>query len=185
MPDESDLKFVQQLSAAAQSRKLRALLIGGHAVNLHGVSRFTEDFDFLIDRATVASWRELLRSLGFESFRDAATFEQFSREGEGPKRLDLMLVNSGTFEKLFSKALPLPEPSESMRIVCAEHLVALKLHVLKQDLAHRRLRDFLDVVELIKQNKLDLKGAEMKEVFDKFGTPELARKVKLYCEGEV
>lgn len=58
MRDESDLKFVQQLSAAAHSRKLTALLIGGHGVNLHGVSRFTEDFDFLIDRANIASWRE-------------------------------------------------------------------------------------------------------------------------------
>ena len=126
MREESDLKFVQEISAAAQSRKLDALLIGGHAVNLHGVSRFTEDFDFLIDRANVASWRELLRS----------------------------------------------ERSESLRIVSAEHLVALKLHALKQELEHRRLRDFLDVVDVIKKNRLDLHSAEMKEVFEKFGTPE-------------
>ena len=185
MREESDLKFVQEISAAAQSRKLDALLIGGHAVNLHGVSRFTEDFDFLIDRANIASWRELLRSMGFESFREGPTFEQFARAGDGPKRLDLMLVNTATFQKLSDKSLPLPERSESLRIVSAEHLVALKLHALKQELEHRRLRDFLDVVDVIKKNRLDLHSAEMKEVFEKFGTPELYEKVKLGCEGQI
>ena len=185
MRDEADLKFVQHLSIAAHERNLNALLIGGHAVNLHGVSRYTEDFDFLIDRETLPSWRQMLAAMDFRRFREGPSFEQFSRDGTGPKRLDLMLVNAATFEKLAQRSISLPEPSESLRIVCAEHLIALKLHALKQDLEHRRLRDFLDVVEVLQKNQLDLEGAEMKEVFEKFGTPELYRKVKLYCEGQI
>ena len=96
-----------------------------------------------------------------------------------------MLVNSSTFEKMWARSIPLPEPSGSLRIVSAEHLVALKLHVLKQDLEHRRLRDFLDVVDVIKQNKLDLHGPEMLELFEKFGTPELYQKIKRGCEGQI
>ena len=53
MPDDSDLKFVRRPSEAANARSAKALFIGGHAVNLHGVSRYTEDIDFLIDRAAV------------------------------------------------------------------------------------------------------------------------------------
>lgn len=67
----------------------------------------------------------------------------------------------------------------------AEHLVALKLHALNQELEHRRLRDFLDVVGIINKNSLDLDSAGMKEVFEKFGTPELYQKVKLGCEGQI
>ena len=183
MGNEADLRFVQQLSRAATAANLEALLIGGHAVNMHGVSRFTEDIDFLVPRAKLDAWKAILSALGFAPFREGPTFAQFAREVEhGPKRLDLMLVNDETFTKLSARALALPEPSESLRIVCVEHLIALKLHVLKQDLEHRRLRDFLDVVDLVKENEIDLQTAEMKEIFEKYGTPELYQKVSLYCE---
>lgn len=183
MADDEDLRFVQQLSRTAAETNLQALLIGGHAVNMHGVSRFTEDFDFLIPREKLEAWKALLAGLGFAMFREGPNFAQFARDVEkGPKRLDLMLVNDATFSKLAAGSLPLPEPSESLRIVCVEHLIALKLHVLKQDLEHRRLRDFLDVVDLVKKNQIDLQTAEMQEIFERYGTPELYRQVKLYCE---
>lgn len=183
MANEADLRFVQKLSRAASDAKLKALLIGGHAVNMHGVSRFTEDFDFLVPRGKLDSWKALLSGLGFTSFFEGPTFAQFASEADhGPKRLDLMFVNDETFTKLSARALSLPEPSESLTIVCVEHLIALKLHALKQDLEHRRLRDFLDVVDLVTKNQIDLQSVEMQEIFERYGTPELYQKVKLYCE---
>jgi hypothetical protein len=93
----ADLKFVQHLSRAASERRLHALLIGGHAVNMHGVSRFTEDFDFLIPRSNLETWRTLLGELGFTSFREGPNFAQFARDiDDGPKRLDLMMGRSGS-----------------------------------------------------------------------------------------
>jgi predicted nucleotidyltransferase component of viral defense system len=183
MANEADIRFVRQLSGAATDSDLQALLIGGHAVNMHGVSRFTEDFDFLVPREKLPAWKDLLATFHFAMFREGPSFAQFAREVEqGPKRLDLMLVNDETFAKLSVRAVPLPEPSENLRIVSVEHLLALKLHVLKQDLDHRRLRDFLDVVDLVKANQIDLQSAEMQEIFKRYGTPELFHKVKFYCE---
>jgi hypothetical protein len=93
-----------------------------------------------------------------------------------------MLVNDETFGRLSERSLALPEPSESLKIVCVEHLIALKLHVLKQDLEHRRLHDFLDVVDLVKKNNIDLQSPEMQGIFERYSTPEWYRKIKLSCE---
>ena len=183
MENSGDLQLIRKISSAAAKASLRALLIGGHAVNAHGVSRFTEDFDFLIRREDLPSWEKALTELGFKKFHEANAFAQFSHESEKEHvRLDLMLVNAGTFSKLENRSGTFPEPSETLRIVSVEHLIALKLHALKQDLKHRRLRDFLDVVELITENKIDLKSAEMQEIFERYGTPDLSRRIALYCE---
>jgi hypothetical protein len=44
------------------------------------------------------------------------------------------------------------------RIPSLEHLLALKLHSLKNTRLHRFLRDFLDVENLLRINKLDIKS---------------------------
>jgi len=48
------------------------------------------------------------------------------------------------------------------------HLLALKLHVSKQELRHRRLYDWDDIVSLVVQNKLDLREARWRAVFEKY-----------------
>jgi hypothetical protein len=40
----------------------------------------------------------------------------------------------------------------------------------------------LDVVELIRANHLDLKSAEMQEMFARYATPDLARRIRIACE---
>ncbi len=56
--------------------------------------------------------------------------------------------------------------------------LALKLHVLKQAQLHRFLKDFQDVVELIRINKVDLHSEEMRGLFLRYGTADLYEKVK-------
>jgi len=62
------------------------------------------------------------------------------------------------------------------------HLIALKLHALKQDLAHRQIKDFLDVVDLVAANKIDLKSEELKSIFQRYGSADLYRRILTACE---
>jgi len=65
----------------------------------------------------------------------------------------------------------------SVRMVSLKHLLALKLHVLKQGKIHRFLDDLMDVVELVKVNRLDLRDAELHDLFLKYGSAEIYEKV--------
>ena len=64
-----------------------------------------------------------------------------------------------------------------MLLVSLEHLIALKLHVLKQARLHRFLKDFQDVVELVRINHLDLHSDAMRALFIRYGTAELHEKI--------
>jgi len=153
--------ILEQLATKAQETGLPFLLIGGHAVNFHGYSRFTKDIDFLINRDLLPRWSDLLKNQGYSVAHTGATFCQFQNADSNLPGVDLMLVNEQTFQKLMAKAKIEKKDNFSIPLVCAEHLVALKLHALKQDLEHRRLKDFLDIVEIVRAGGIDLQSAEM------------------------
>ena len=65
----------------------------------------------------------------------------------------------------------------SGRFPSLEHLVALKLHVLKQNLPHRMLGDMDDVINLLLVNRVDLRQEKWRQLFVKYGSLELYEKV--------
>ena len=171
--------ILEELASEAGKLGLPFLLIGGHAVNFHGYSRFTKDVDFLINRDCLPRWSELLKAHGYNLSQTGPTFCQFENKDSNVPGVDLMLVNEQTFQKLFARARVETKGSISIPLVCAEHLIALKLHVLKQDLEHRRLKDFLDVVEIVRASKINLQSEEMRGIFAKYGTEDLYQRIKL------
>jgi len=56
------------------------------------------------------------------------------------------------------------------------------VHVLKQARLHRFLKDFQDVVELVRINHLDLHSEAMRVLFLKHGTTDLYEKIKRAVE---
>ena len=96
-----------RLKAAAARRGLRFIVIGGHAVNLHGYARSTADLDLLICRDDRDAWVSATAELGYTVGRDGVTFLQLmpSQVAEWP--LDLMLVGRDTFEEMVRAAQPM------------------------------------------------------------------------------
>jgi predicted nucleotidyltransferase len=176
------MKLLRTLREISQTRQIPFLLIGGHAVNVHGFSRMTEDVDIAVRRDQSSPWKEALESIGYKAVNDGGAFLQFASGVERGGALDLMLLNAATFEKLATRAKAIQYLGTEISVVAVEHLIALKLHALRQDLAHRRIKDFLDVVELIRANCLDLQSAELREIFTRYGTEDLARRIRIACE---
>ena len=69
--------------------------------------------------------------------------------------------------------------SEKFRVPSLNHLIALKLHALKNNLPHRELRDLRDIIELVKQHKIDVKTESFRNLCQKYGTEEVYKKI---CE---
>lgn len=171
------MDFQDYLEIAREKPALPFLIIGGYAVAAHGHSRATFDVDFLASRNNREEWRQRLLRHGFQLASESASFSQFSPPDQSPG-LDLMFVSDGTFE-LFRAASQTKEFGNSTaQVPSLDHLLALKLHVLKQGLAHRTFKDAEDVEMLARRNKINLDDERYEKLFLKYGTREIYETIK-------
>lgn len=151
---ESENNLVREtllfLTEEAQKLEMNEfLLIGGNAVIAYGVPRFTRDVDFVIPERVKNVWRSFLEDLGFQLIHGTQAFLQFEDQENSKPRVDLMVVDENTWEKLNARAyvLELGE-SISAEVAAPDHIIAMKLAACQSP--HRRSDaiDWSDVVEL-------------------------------------
>ena len=169
--------FFQTIRDEAQKRNLRFLVIGGLAVNLHGHSRDTGDLDLLVLKETRPAWLEIFGGLGYTVYRDAGVFLQLTPPQEGAWPVDLMFVNSDTFTQMMQGAVEEDIYGSRLLIPSLDHLLTLKLHALKHSHVGRFMKDFMDVENLIRINKLDVRSEKYRLLFLKYGNAELHEKI--------
>jgi hypothetical protein len=166
---------------AAAAEGLDFLLIGGHAVNARGYLRTTLDYDFLLASRDLRRWSEILAEVGYALVtpeRPIAAFAQFQpREGEG-FRVDLMLVDDTTFAKLLAGSEWLDYGHRRVRVIGTLHLIALKLHALREK--HRELlgKDYLDILTLVRRNGIDPSSSEFQEILNRHGTDSIRTRLE-------
>jgi hypothetical protein len=71
------------LESISKKRNAPFLLIGGHAVNAYGYSRFTKDLDILIAKDSKNLWLPALTAGGFTLAHDGESFLQLSQPAVG------------------------------------------------------------------------------------------------------
>jgi len=169
--------FFQTVRDEAQKRNLQFLVIGGLAVNLHGHSRDTADLDLLVFKETRSLWLELFAQLGYTIYHDGGVFIQLNPPEQGAWPVDLMLVNGETFTQMMQASLEEDIFGALLRIPRLDHLLALKVHALKNGHAGRFMKDFMDVENLVRIRKLNIQSAEYRVLFLKYGDAELYEKV--------
>ncbi len=147
------------------------LIIGGWAVGAHGNPRATFDVDFMIRRADREVWFERATAHGLKLFRESGAFAQFTQKvGDG---FDLMFVDDQTFGKMWEASEERSFGEIKARVPCLDHLLALKLHALRQNLSHRTSKDADDVEVLLRRHEIDLNDPHYQTLFLKYGTREL------------
>ena len=171
------MSFFSAIHEEARTRRLRFLTIGGLAVNHFGFSRETADLDFFISQDDREGWLKTLSDFGYASYHDGGNFIQYAAPDQNAWPVDLMLVQEKTFAPIFAASLEADIFGVKTRVPMLEHLIALKLHALKNTRMRRFLKDFLDVENLIQINRLDIKSQKIRGLFDKYGTKDLYEKV--------
>lgn len=171
------MSFFATIHDEAARRKLRFLIIGGLAVNHYGYSRDTADLDFFVSQSQRADWVDTLADFGYMSYHDGGNFIQFNAPNNSAWPVDLMLVQEKTFAPILEASLAAEFFGVKSRVPSLEHLIALKLHALKNTRMHRFLKDFLDVENLIRINRVDIKSDKVRKLFDKYGTEDLYEKI--------
>jgi hypothetical protein len=166
------MELADFIRLGCQEPALQFLIIGGYAVAAHGHTRATFDVDFLVRQAERGAWFDRLAAAGLKLFGETTAFAQFVQE-PGGDGLDLMLVDQLTFEKMWQESEERDFNGNQARVPCLDHLLALKLHALKQALPHRTSKDAEDVEILARRNGLNLHDPRYEKLFLKYGNQKL------------
>jgi len=164
------------IAACSKNSELPFLIIGGMAVIAHGYPRDTVDLDYLVRRSDREAWKRALAAQGYGVAYEHDNFAQFTATPGGTD-VDLMFVNDSTFGVMFAASAAQNTGVSQARFPSLEHLIALKLHVLKQGLRHRMLKDMDDVINLLLANRVDLRQENWKQLFVKYGNQDLYERI--------
>lgn len=155
------------------------LIIGGNAVIAHGVPRFTQDVDFVIPDRLKTEWRNFLEREGFSFYHGTGAFQQFHDTNGGKPRVDLMLVDEATWQKLNGDAWSF-EIGEQVTAPVASpmHIIAMKLTACRSE--HRRddAVDWIDILSLSRVHGFDPRvDAKFSDFVLKYGGKDLHKKL--------
>lgn len=130
--------------------KVRFLLVGGHAVALHGAPRATFDLDVAVDSAptNLKKLGQALAQFGFSGYARAAEYlhlpNRFMMLGEKPLRIDVLNTLSGvSFAEAWRSRVQVRGRNFSLSALSLRSLV-------KNKRASGRTKDLLDI-ELLRE----------------------------------
>ena len=169
---------------ACHETGVRVILIGGQALGSRGYQRMTLDVDFMI---VDTDYDRLMNAVCARGFREAVRTHVAAKlpaESGCFVDIDFLFVDAKTFEGVYGDATEEDYKEAKFLVPKVEHLIALKLHAIKQQPRSRELKDLADVVELIRANKIDVCRDAFKSMCLKFGTPELYHKIRMHGESD-
>lgn len=172
------MEIIRTILAYCESKDLKFLISGGQAINAYGISRQTADLDFIVEKEKKSAWSELLKKIDYISFQDDDRFSRYKPSQIAAWPIDLMYVDSETFEKLYKESKEFKFGASTARAVSARHLVTLKVHALKHYQAHREPKDYGDVLALLKTGQAKFGDEELKGICLKYASLELYDRIK-------
>ncbi len=165
------MELLEKINKGCEELGLRYLVIGGHAVNINGILRSTDDFDLMVENTQIDHWRKLLESFGYRCYHRVSAFSQFDPPLSSMWRIDLMHVAPETFEKAVQDSVPGAVGGTNVVAASPRTLIMMKLHALKSGGPHRRDRDLGDIAKLYPVSGLTTE--EFRALAEKYATIEV------------
>lgn len=159
-------------------KDVSCVLIGGFAVNYYRVSRNTADIDFLITKEDFEKILDSLKKAGYKESFAQENFAQLESTQLALRDVDFMFVDRSTLDKILSEAGSLTIVGQKFLVPSLNHLIALKLHAIKNNEKNRLMKDLPDILSLIKNNGIDVKNEDFKNLCLKFGTEEIYQRIQ-------
>ncbi|HYR58351.1 MAG TPA: nucleotidyl transferase AbiEii/AbiGii toxin family protein [Chthoniobacteraceae bacterium] len=147
----------------------RLLLIGGNALLAFGSDRMTLDCDCAVIAADEQLVAGALAPLGYWFKERFSTFARYTHLGGRRPVVDVMLLDPATFEKLRSESEEIVLSGVKLRAPKPLHIVALKLHALKQQ-PERVVKDWPDICFLLRASQWTRE--ELNVIAERYGSSE-------------
>ncbi|MCG2661781.1 MAG: nucleotidyltransferase family protein [Kiritimatiellae bacterium] len=172
------MKSVLEILADGLSkRNIQALLIGGHALQPYGIVRQTLDVDCLVADHDAGVVGQILVAAGYQERARTDNFARYAHASLYLMDVDVLLVDHVTLQLMLKASRKYCMGSFEWRVPCLVHLVALKLHAVK-NAPRREARDFGDIVELLRVNRAEWQTEELKSVCKKYGPKDIYAKLE-------
>lgn len=155
------------------------LVIGGQAVRALGYARQTSDWDFMIAVANSAAVKRFIETQGYKEVFRSTSFIKFQPEDKARGDLDVMTVNAQTFAKMSAGSLAVRIDGLTVRVPAVGHLIALKLHAIKNN-PFRELQDLTDVVELLRAHPDSVSDDELRATCLRYAPAGFFEKIQYY-----
>lgn len=162
------LELADIMMRAEQKGALRFFLIGGRALEAHGVVRFTKDVDLLVATEDLPAVSAVLAKAGYGKTAENQIFSRWKHPSLTVDDVDVMVVSPDTFHKLMAGSVIHRLGSASLRVPGVASLIALKLHAMRSN-PDRLEKDGRDIAELLRQNPNALDKAALETLFAKYG----------------
>ena len=146
-------------------------------MNHYKVSRQTVDIDFLIVKEDFEKISSALKEAGYLPSSAQENFAQLESARLSLRNIDFMFVDRFTLDKIMEEAKPITIAGQKFIVPSLNHLLALKLHSIKNNEKLRLLKDLPDIVSLIRKNNVNAEDREFKELCLKYGTEDLYRRI--------
>jgi hypothetical protein len=173
------------VARAASERSLPILVIGGHAVNSYGYTRTTFDVDFMICIDDLAAWRRMLESIGYSWSGQTEAFAKMMppENAAGFLPADIMLVEHATLAKIAAESSLRDFGGEKLSVPHPLHLIALKLHAMKNPARLKAGKDLPDILHLVRICELDPKSSQFAEILQRYGNEETRALLERHFQG--
>ena len=168
------------VAKASKEFAVPCVLIGGFAINFYKVTRNTLDIDFLITKEDFAKIKNALLIAGYaEEFVTDVAVRLSSKKDV--LDIDFMIVDPDTRERICADGKKVEVVGEKLIVPSIEHLIALKLHAIKNNQKNRIWKDLPDIIRLIQMNKIDYKKKAFKDLCLKYGNSEIYQTILKNC----
>ena len=149
------------------------------------------DVDFMMTEANFEKAEPFFKEAGYSEVMKQHLYARLKRGGAEPDPagglfmdIDILFTEPSTFERIFIEAREAEIRGAKIKVISLDHLMAMKLHSLKNNPEGRRDPDLTDLVRLIQINKVNAESDFFREFCRKYGTQEIydniVQKVKLW-----
>ena len=171
-------RTLQKVAVALRESQSRAVLVGGLAVNQHGISRQTFDIDFVIPDTEETSLVAALQRAGFRSLHRTENFHRLHPPHAEGFSTDLLFLDRRTFDQMWDIGEDVELAGCRFRVAAPEHLIRMKLHALRFGRAERLDKDMGDVLQLMRKCGWTPETPAFRDACLKRGTQEMYAMVR-------
>jgi hypothetical protein len=171
-PEPVMKRTLQQVAVAVRESQTRVVLVGGVAVNQHGISRQTFDIDFVIPDTEEVPLAEALQRAGFRTMHRTENFHRFRPPHPDGFIADFLFLDRCTFDQMWDLGEDVELAGCRFRVAAPEHLIRMKLHALRFGRADRMDKDLGDVLQLMRKCGWTPETPAFREACLKHGTEE-------------
>ncbi len=153
------------------------IVIGGSAVQCYGMARMTFACDCVILDRDEPRLRQALSPFGYVLDDQRVAFTRYRHLGGQRPIVDAMGVNAATLANVWRESRLVKISGLDVRVPAPLHLVAMKLHALKQQ-PDRAYKDWEDIRFLIEQHRDSWTRESLAGLVERYASAETAEQLR-------